>query len=187
MRLFIGLDVPYEMRRNLELLLKLLQPKADIAWSPLSNLHITAKFVGMWPVERLDELKDAIRQVPRPGAIQIGIRGIGWFPNPHHPHVLYAGIQAPEALRQLAKDCDAACTEIGVPPETKEFHPHLTLARIKTTVDLFPLKKAIADLPNSDFGAYTAQEFHLYQSRPTATGSIYTKFATYPLEAPQEV
>lgn len=182
MRLFLGLDVPYEMRRNLELLLQLLQPTAAISWSPLSNLHITTKFLGAFPDERVDELKDALQHIPRPGNLKIAIRGIGWFPNPHHPHVLYAGIQAPPALAQLAKDCDAACGELGVPLETKPFHPHLTLARIKGDMDLFPLKKTIADLPNADFGAYTAKDLHLYVSRPTSSGSVYTKIATYPLE-----
>lgn len=182
MRLFLALDVPYEMRRNLELLLKLLQPTAAISWSPLSNLHITTKFIGMWPIDRFDELKDALPQVPRPGPLKIAIRGLGWFPNPHHPHVLYAGIQAPDSLHQLARDYDRVCAELGVPAETKPFHPHLTLARIKGDLDLFPLKKTIADLPNADFGAFTAKDLHLYQSRPTASGSVYTKIATYPLE-----
>ena len=85
MRLFTGLDVPYEMRRNLELLLHLLKPKAKIAWSPMDNLHVTTKFIGEWPEERLDELKGALSAVPKPGELKIAIRGLGWFPNPHHP------------------------------------------------------------------------------------------------------
>lgn len=183
MRLFIGLDVPYEMRRNLELLLHLLKPKADIHWSPMTNLHITTKFIGEWPEERLPELKAALQTVPRPGALDNAVRGLGWFPNPHQPRVLYAGIQAPPALAQLAAATDAACTTLGIEAEHKPFAPHLTLARIKHTGDLFPLKKAIADLPNTDFGAFTSKDFHLYLSRPTPSGSLYTKLASYPLDA----
>lgn len=183
MRLFIGLDIPYEMRRNLELLLQLLKPTADIHWSPMTNLHITTKFIGEWPEDRLPELKAALQSVPRPGDQTIAIRGLGWFPNPHQPRIFYAGIQAPPALAQLAAATDATCQALGIEAEHKPFTPHLTLARIKQPGDLFPLKKAIADLPNADFGAFTSTDFHLYLSRLTPSGSLYTKLASYPLQA----
>jgi len=183
MRLFIGLDVPYEMRRNLELVLQLLKPTAKINWSPMTNLHITTKFIGEWPQERLGELRDALAGVPWPGPIGIAIRGIGWFPNPHHPRVLYAGIAAPPELAELARATGDACASLGVAGEEREFRPHLTLARIKGPADLADLRSAIAGLPSAEFGAYTASGFHLYESRPGAGGSIYTKLASYGLPA----
>ena len=183
MRLFIGLDVPYEMRRNLELLLQLLKPTADINWSPMTNLHITTKFIGEWPEERLPELKTTLQEIPHPGDLNIAIRGLGWFPNPHQPRILFTGVQAVPVLEQLAHNTNAACQTLGIETERKPFTPHLTLARIKSAGDLFPLKKAIADLPNADFGAFTAKHFHLYLSRPSPTGSLYTKLASYPLQA----
>ena len=79
MRLFVGLDLPYEMRRNLELLLHLVKPLARIQWSPVANLHLTTKFIGDFPEARLEELKYALAAVPRPGALRIAIRGLGGF------------------------------------------------------------------------------------------------------------
>jgi 2'-5' RNA ligase len=183
MRLFTGLDVPYETRRNLELLLQHLKPKAAIQWSPTENLHVTTKFIGEWPEERLEELKSTLAMVPKTGELGIGVRGLGWFPNPHQPRVFYVGIQAPEALAQLAKDTDAACGGLGVEPESKGYRPHLTLARIRRPEDLFPLKKAIADLPSVDFGTWKAAAFHLYRSEMRPGGSVYTKLASYSLTA----
>ena len=183
MRLFIGLDVPYEMSRNLELLLHLLKPTADIQWSPMTNLHITTKFIGEWPEERLPDLKAALQEIPRPGDLSVAIRGLGWFPNPHQPRIFYAAIQASPVLEKLAANTGAACQTLGIEAGHKPFHPHLTLARIKNPGDLFPLKKTIAELPNADFGAFTSTDFHLYLSRPTPSGSLYTKLASYPLEA----
>lgn len=183
MRLFTGLDVPYEMRRNLELLLQLLKPKAKIAWSPLSNLHVTTKFIGEWPDARLDELKNALAAVPRPAPLQIAIRGLGWFPNPHAPRVFLAGLQTPLELARLAKDTDTACVSLGLPAENRDFRPHLTLARIKTPETLIELKRAIAELPSVDFGAFTATHHHLYLSQLQPGGSVYTKLASWPLNA----
>ena len=180
MRLFTGIDVPYQMRRNLELLLELLKPKARIAWSPLANLHVTTKFVGEWPEERLEELKEALRGVAAPaGKMKIGIRGLGWFPNPHHPRVLYVAVQAGPELAELARATGAACAALGIEAETKEYRPHLTLARIRTEEPLGELKRAIAQLPNDDFGGWTAEAFHLYQSQLRPGGAIYTKLESY--------
>jgi RNA 2',3'-cyclic 3'-phosphodiesterase len=184
MRLFTGIDVPYQMRRNLELLLELLKPKARIAWSPLANLHVTTKFVGEWPDARLEELKEALRGVAAPaGKMKIGIRGLGWFPNPHHPRVLYVAVQAGPELAELARATGEACAALGIEVEAKEYRPHLTLARIRTEEPLVELKRAIAQLPSDDFGGWTAEAFHLYQSQLRPGGAIYTKLESYSFPA----
>ena len=181
MRLFAGLDLPYEMRRNLELLLQLLKPLARIQWSPLDNLHLTTKFIGDFPDERLEELKAALAAVPRPGGLRIAIRGLGWFPNPDRPRVLVAGIQAPLELAALARDTARACEALGMAREEQEFRPHLTLARIRRPVPLTALKAEMARLPSADFGVFQVESFHLYRSRLQPGGSIYTKLASFPL------
>jgi RNA 2',3'-cyclic 3'-phosphodiesterase len=183
MRLFTGLDVPYETRRNLELLLQLLRPKADIQWSPLANLHVTTKFIGEWPEPRLGEMKTALAEVPRSGDITVNIRGLGWFPNPHQPRVFFVGVDGGKALHDLAQETDAACEELGVAGETKEYRPHLTLARIRRPVPLLDLQRVIAALPSAEFGAFAAREFHLYKSDLRPGGSQYTKLASFPLTA----
>lgn len=190
MRLFTGLDVPYEMRRNLELLLQLLKQKASISWSPLDNLHVTTMFIGEVPDERIGDVKAALERVPKPGDLKIAIRGLGWFPNPHNPRVFFAGIAAPPELHTLATGTRTAVTATGVLDETQSrspskdaYSPHLTLARIRDSQPLFDLKKAIADLPSVDFGAYTATKFHLYKSDARQGGSVYTKLASYSLSA----
>jgi len=183
MRLFTGLDVPYEMRRNLELLLELLRPTAQIQWSPLDNLHITTLFIGEWPEEGLDELKQALARIPVPGELAIGIRGLGWFPNPHSPRVFFAAIASPDGLHALASDTEAALSGLGLAAAKRSFQPHLTLARIKPPAALLELKQTIAGLPSVDFGAYTAKQFHLYLSQQRNGRSVYTKLASYPLMA----
>jgi 2'-5' RNA ligase len=181
MRLFIGLDVPWQIRRNLELLLKHLKPTAEIAWSTLGNLHVTTKFVGDWPDSRLAELNSALVPVPRPGELKISIRGIGWFPNPHQPRVLFAGIQGPPELAALAASIESACEPLGIAAERRDYRPHLTLARVRTPKPLFELKRAIAELPDDRFGDFQSTEYHLFSSELRPQGTVYTKLATYSL------
>ena len=180
MRLFIGLDLPAEVVSNLEALLRQLRPTARIHWSPPANLHITTKFIGEWPEERLGELKSALAALPPRPAIEMQIAGLGFFPNPRSPRVFWCGIQA-EGLAELAAETDDATSRLGIARENRPFSPHLTLARIKERPDLRRLHEAIAALPSLDFGRFQARSFFLYQSQLRPTGSVYTKLAEFPL------
>ena len=180
MRLFVGLDLPEEVVRNLEGLLGILRPMARIQWSPPANLHITTKFIGQWPEERLDELKAALGGLSPHAPIAVQVRRVGFFPNPHSPRVFWCGIEAP-GLEALAADTDRATSRLGIESEKRAFSPHLTLARIKDRVDLQPLREAIAALPSLEFGNFEARNFFLYLSKPGPKGSVYTKLAEFPL------
>jgi 2'-5' RNA ligase len=180
MRLFTGLDLPAEVVRNLEELQERLRPKAQIHWSPLVNLHITTKFIGEWPEERLDELKASLAKLPVRSAIPVHIHKMGFFPNPHSPRIFTGGVEAP-GLEALAKDTDGVTAALGIESEKRTFSPHLTLARIRDKVNLQPLREAIAALPSQDFGRFEATRFFLYQSRPGKAGSVYTKLADFSL------
>ena len=180
MRLFIGLDIPQQVQTNLDALINALRPAARLRWSLVGNLHVTTKFIGEWPENRLDELKAALAAVHSP-ALPISIRGLGWFPNPHSPRVFFAAIRAPESLAQLAAATQEAVFALGIEKETRRYSPHLTLARIQEATDLSEVRRRVAALPSDEFGEFTAHAFHLYLSRPEAGGSVYSKLATYPL------
>jgi len=179
MRLFTGLDLPDAVVRNLEALLARLRPTARIQWSPPANLHITTKFIGWWEDDRLEELKTALSRVPSTGPIEVQIRKLGFFPNPHSPRTFWCGIEA-AGLAALAAETDRATSALGIESEKREYSPHLTLARIKEKFNLQPLREAVAALPSQDFGNFPARSFFLYQSILRPTGSVYTKLAEFP-------
>ncbi len=180
MRLFCGFDLPGGPVRELEALVDRLRPAARIQWSPPANLHITTKFIGEWPEERLAEVQRALASLPPFAPMRIAIRRLGFFPNPHNPRVFWCGIEAPQDLARLAADTEQALEKIGIAREQRAFSPHLTLARIKERLDLQPLREAIAALPSVDFGEFTADRFYLYQSRLRPGGSVYSKLAEFP-------
>src|SRR5579863_10521134 len=98
MRLFLGLEIPADLKRRLDAVVAPLRPLAKLSWSPVENLHVTTKFIGEWPEERLQSVKDAVAGVPAPAAFEIAVRGLGWFPNNGNPRVLWAGIDVARAL-----------------------------------------------------------------------------------------
>lgn len=181
MRLFTGIDLTPEVVSNLEKLLARLEPTARIKWSSPRNLHITTKFIGEWPQERLEELTAALRNLPEYTPILIAVEKLGFFPNPHSPRVFWAGIRAGEGLAALARATEEALAALGVARETRAFSPHLTLARIAAPGRLTALLQAVASLSSLDFGSFVADRFYLYQSQLRPSGSVYTKLAEFPL------
>ena len=180
MRLFTAIDIPEDVRNRLERLLMHLRPAAHVKWSAVYNLHVTLKFIGEWPEQDLEKLEGALRGIGRRPAIVIDVRGLGWFPNPHHPRVFWAGIDGGAALAQLAHEIEAVLEPLGIAREDREFSPHLTLARIKQPAPLQALRQAVADLESVDYGLFSADRFCLYRSQPGSAGSIYTKLSEYP-------
>jgi RNA 2',3'-cyclic 3'-phosphodiesterase len=180
-RLFTGISLPEDVTGKLSALIDRLRPTAQVRWSPVYNLHITAKFIGEWPQERLQEMIEALQPLGRRSPIEISVSGIGWLPNPHSPRILYAAIKADSELADLAAATEKATTALGVERETKPFRPHLTLARIGDRgVTLGPLRQAIAQLESQEFGAFRAPGFKLYLSKTGPSGSIYTQLAEIP-------
>jgi 2'-5' RNA ligase len=179
-RVFTGIDLSEEVKENLERLLAHLRPFAHLHWSAVYNLHITLKFIGEWPEARLDEAEAALRGVKSRPAIPIAIRELGWFPNAHSPRVFWAGVNGGSQLEGLARDAEASLEPLGIARETREYTPHLTLARIKQPAPLQKLQEAIAALPSTEFGSFSATRFYLYRSQPGAAGTIYTKLSEYP-------
>jgi RNA 2',3'-cyclic 3'-phosphodiesterase len=182
MRLFAGIELSREVVDNLEKLLQRLKPVARIKWSPVANLHITTKFIGEWPDGRLEELAGALRGLPSCDPMPIAVRGLGWFPNPYSPRVFWAAVEAPPTLVTLARETDHALARLGVEPERRPFSPHLTLARVREPIPLTALQQAVAALPDTRFGEFTADRFFLYLSVLQPQGSEYTKLAAFPLQ-----
>jgi RNA 2',3'-cyclic 3'-phosphodiesterase len=179
MRLFTALDLPDDIVRKLESLVNDLKPTARIQWSPPANLHVTTKFIGEFPEDKLPQLQAAFAALPERPPIEISVAGLGFFPNARAPRVFWCGIEAP-GLEALAAETEGAAAKLGVARENRPFSPHLTLARIKERLDLSPLHQAIDALASRDFGRFTARSFFLYRSQLRPTGSVYTKLAEFP-------
>ncbi|HVW09427.1 MAG TPA: RNA 2',3'-cyclic phosphodiesterase [Bryobacteraceae bacterium] len=187
MRVFTGISLSAAVSQRLGGVIAELERSARANWSPVENLHVTLKFIGTWPEERLAELEGAMQSV-RPGpAFRVRVAQLGYFPNPHRPHSLFAGVAAGPELGALAKAVDQAAAAIGIKAEEREYRPHITLARIKDHSQVRGLRGRIAEMADLEFGEFEVRSFHLYESRTGQQGSVYSKLATYDLEREKEI
>jgi 2'-5' RNA ligase len=166
MRLFTAVDIPAPIRGRLASLVDQFRPLAELSWSTPDMYHITTKFIGEWPENRLGELIQVLGGVRAAGPIPISLTELGWIGG---RRVLCVHVASPK-LGPLAEATESALTAIGVPVEDRIFNPHLTLARNRKKAKLSKLEPAMARLAPPSLGDFQASSFGLYQSR----GGKYT-------------
>jgi 2'-5' RNA ligase len=180
MRLFVALDIPEDVRTSLDgFTAKLRSACKEARWPRIEGLHVTLKFIGETPAENAAKIRAALASIPPRPAIKITFRGLGFFPNERSPRVLWAGVEAGPELTALAAAVESALEPLGILREVRTFSPHLTLARFNSPRKLDALHAAIESAGLLEFGAVTAQEFHLYQSVLKPGGAEYTRLSTF--------
>lgn len=182
MRLFIAALISEEVRAALaeaRAQLERAVPDRALRWVAPENYHITLLFLGEQPEERVPAIVEAMGQACVGAApFRIQVRGLGVFPNWNRPSVLWAGAtQGTPQLTQLATTLER---RLQSAPSNKQFHPHITLARLKTPCrDAEGVKKRLFDavqrLLPAEFGSYELRAISLMQSTLTPDGSIYTE------------
>src|SRR5215208_3631370 len=137
-RLFIAAVLPQEVKTALVAAqedLRLGRP--PVRWVAPAGMHLTLRFLGDTSSERLPAIEQAMRGTlagHQPMTLQL--TSIGAFPNPLRPSVVWAGVGgATSALERAQADLEAGLAAIGIARETRAFHPHLTLGRVRRDAD----------------------------------------------------
>ena len=181
MRLFVALDLPDQVRHSIAELIAKLEPKSRAArWIKPENLHITLKFIGHVGNEKLSPIQTALSSIRVAQSVELHFRGMGFFPNKHHPRAFWCGIASSPNLAELAANIDRALVPLGIEAETRPFTPHLTLARFKSDEGIREVVHATNEMKSTDFGAATETNFHLYESLLKSTGAQYNRVASFP-------
>jgi 2'-5' RNA ligase len=181
-RAFLAADLPADARaclaRNLEDLREAEAP--DVRWSDPAALHLTLKFCGDVPEERVDELIE--RCAPRVCGIQpfdVAIAGLGAFPNAREARVIWAGITSGAGeLARLARKLDSACARLGIERERRPYQPHLTLGRLRQ-----PRRVALERLVPPSGIAFRVAGVVCFHSRLSPRGAQHVPLARLPLGA----
>jgi 2'-5' RNA ligase len=180
-RLFAALEIPAKVRDNFADFLKGLGALAsEPRWMPPGNLHVTLKFIGEVPPEKLGPIRSALGAVQSHRTVTIDFRGMGFFPDEKHPRVFWAGMGASPNLKTLVSDIDLAMEKLGILPEQRPFSPHLTLARFRRPRLTEILRAAIRENAARDFGSLRTNQFHLVESKLKPSGAEYTTLESFP-------
>ncbi len=192
MRLFVALDIPDEIRQKLRTFMDGVRGFApDVRFVSPESLHVTLKFIGEQPDDKLGVIKDALATV-QAESMDVSFRVVGFFPTAKSARVFWIGIEADARLPRLADEIDKALEPLGIEREQRAFSPHLTLARsgsgrpLRGRGDrpnrLFSvLQDRLAQMPPPEFGTMTARDFFLYLSKLSPKGAQYSKLERFAL------
>lgn len=187
MRLFVALEVGTEVRDSLAELIDELRAidaaaaKNKARWVRAENLHMTLKFIGNVGDGRLDAIREALSDVRPATVVEMRFRGLGFFPNDRRPRVLWAGIEPSPNLAPLVDEIEARLERLDIPRETREFAPHLTLARFDPPGISEELRTATTQYASRDFGMVRTGTFHLFESKTRPTGVEYSRLSSFPI------
>jgi len=193
MRLFFAVTLPQEAQdaaQQAQARLRASAGERGIAWEAPRKFHYTLKYLG----ETSDAEKALAVEAGRVVAAQtapflLTLAGVGAFPQQRRPQVLWIGAsEGVPHLTRLAESLERALMARGFAPETRRYHPHLTLARMRGPEGEEAIAKTLAaeaaELKKVDkFGVIAVSDFVLMRSELHPSGAIYSVLETFPLTA----
>ena len=158
---------------------------AQVRWVKPHNIHLTLKFLGSLPAQRLQNVTRAVQRaaVPAP-PIPLELAVLGCFPNRRAPRVVWAGLkQLPEELRDLQQRVEKELVAIGFSAESRPFSPHFTLGRVRSGRNIRKLVAAM-QAERLEPLRFEAAEVVVMASRLHASGALYTPVSRISWNAP---
>jgi RNA 2',3'-cyclic 3'-phosphodiesterase len=174
-RLFTGLEIPSSVAMALSALRGGL---TGARWIDAANYHVTLRFAGDIDGPMADDFANGLDGV-RPRLIELTIDALDVFGGAK-PRALVALVKPTPQLSALQAEHENAARRAGMPPETRKFTPHVTLARLRGT----PAEAAafhIASLGRFPVQRFFVRRFALFSSRASVGGGPYVVEAVYPL------
>jgi len=105
-----------------------------VRWVKPENLHLTLRFFARASETDVDSISNAMASAARrTPPFEIVLEDTGVFPTPAKAKVLWIGISEPAELVALKSDIDRHLEDQGFEKESRNFRPHLTIARMRNS------------------------------------------------------
>ncbi|MBU1176085.1 MAG: RNA 2',3'-cyclic phosphodiesterase [Alphaproteobacteria bacterium] len=177
-RLFTGLEIPPDVAFALSL------KKGGLPgarWIDKDNYHITLRYVGEVDNRTAAEIVEALDRFTGFESFVLRLDHLGSFGG-NKPRALFAGAEPSAALARLHASQERALQQIGLPPDSRKFSPHVTLARLKTTTP-GDLARYLEETPRFVPLSFSVARFVLFSSRESMGGGPYLVEESYDLAA----
>ena len=185
-RTFVCLQLPPLARDRLAATQQRLRESgAPVSWVRPHNIHLTLKFLGSVPPERLQDVVRGVRRaaVPAP-PIPLELTELGCFPNRQAPRIIWAGLkQLPGELEILQQRVEKELVGAGFSPQSRPFSPHFTLGRVRSVRNIRKLLAAI-QAERLEPLRFQANEIVVMGSQLHPGGALYTPISRIPWNSP---
>ena len=179
MRLFIGIEIPSELKEEIFKIQKDLK-KLNIKLVEKENFHICLKFLGEVNESLVQEIYSVLENITlSKNAFEVSLKGVGVFPNISNPRVVWVGVESDEILN-LAEEIDFNLSKLGFEKEKRKFVPHLTLGRLRDKKGKQIIKEFLDKYKNLKMKFYV-DKITLFKSKLSPKGPTYKKIKEFHL------
>lgn len=177
-RLFTALEIPKTPSGRLQ---SLQSGLSGARWIEPESFHITLRFIGDVAEDTAVEIDETLSRL-QAEPFDIELRGLGQFGN-NRPRAVWARIEESAPLLALQAHQETALQKIGLPPETRKFTPHITLARLNGhRTNTTGVMQYIEQYNLFHEPPFTVTRFVLFSARGGRGGGPYIAERTYPLD-----
>ena len=184
-RCFVAIEIPQPVQALLKSVQTDLQSEIrNASWTKLGNFHLTLKFLGDVDPTAIGAISEAVENTAATlPQFSIAFGGIGAFPRLERPRVIWVGLkQGASTVSHLATAVNFKMKRLGFPTDNR-FHPHLTLGRLRSRLNLQSRKSVLRKYDTINGAAVNVTELTVMQSQLHPNGAIYTPLKVCHLSA----
>lgn len=193
-RSFIAIDLSESIHQEIAQVISTLsqqlmqqssQIEKAVRWIPKNNIHITLHFLGDVKKSIIEEINKqlnlTISQIP---SFNIQIGGLGVFPKPAKPRVIWVGIHPSKELEELYQEISNTINRFGLRTDNRQFQGHITIARVKEADSRIhkAISSTIVQLNNElsyNIIEMKVHQVHFYKSVLKPSGAEYEILSTH--------
>lgn len=177
-RTFIALELPPPVRLLLHKAQQELKRfKIRARWVRPENIHLTLKFLGDINPDHIDKIGAAMAgaAIEFP-PVTLTVRGIGVFPGIKRPRVIWMGLGGDiRSLLALQSRLEQELAEAEFPKDKRSFKAHLTLGRLKQSVNPAVIRQMISEYATLSSDEFVCNQVILFKSDLKPSGAVYSK------------
>ena len=174
LRLFVGLPLPEGVRK---ILLSRMGGFPDVRWQDDRQLHLTLRFLGNVKENQATDIDLALKGLPFE-PFELKLEGTGLFGTLRKPRLIWAGVDPLAPLVDLVRKMEAAVVRTGLPPETRNYTPHITIARCHQHSAL--INQFLDETADLTSPPWVVDHFVLFRSHLGHKAARYQEVSRYP-------
>jgi RNA 2',3'-cyclic 3'-phosphodiesterase len=173
-RVFLALNLPEEIKTEIDFLLHKLRKNVDyVKWVDASGLHITLHFLGDLTIDVINKLIKNLENLEGryKGEMEFKLGELNAFPNIYNSRIIFLETkqQSGTNVLKLHKETLDEIMKLNLEVDLRKWSPHITLGRVKSKIN----SQIFSQYDIKEKIIFKISGFELMESELKPTGAEY--------------